>query len=143
MRWDGDSVGHGVADASAFASGADELVEAMREPQWVAEQPEVHLLPHLAEACRDSPFELVPTHLADDGSFEVELAWRGESDAVGAVRRAVYALVGSFAEPATYIRQRRSDGLLVFEVVTGLIGSDAHFTPHGHSIRLRVAGAGT
>jgi hypothetical protein len=46
-RWDDDERGEGVADAGAFAQGAEELVDAMRRPNWVAEQPEVHLLPHL------------------------------------------------------------------------------------------------
>ena len=46
LRWDGDERGEGVADATAFAAGADELVGAMRRPGWVPEEPEVHLLPH-------------------------------------------------------------------------------------------------
>jgi hypothetical protein len=55
------------------------------------------------------------------------------------VRRAVYALVGSIAETATYVRQRRNGGSVAFELVTGIIGEDARFEPHGHAVRFLVA----
>jgi hypothetical protein len=58
-RWDIDERGRGVADASQFAQGAGELVDAMREPNWVAEEPEAHLLPHLRRACEAADAPLV------------------------------------------------------------------------------------
>ena len=60
--------------------------------------------------------------------------------------RRVFALVGSFAEVATYVRQRRStltpDGattgeFAVFEIVTGSPEEES-FAPHGHTVRFRV-----
>ena len=42
LRWDGDERGEGIADATPFAAGALELVDAMRLATWVAEQPEIH-----------------------------------------------------------------------------------------------------
>jgi len=46
-RWEGDERGRGVGDASRLRPGAEELVAAMALPGRVAEQPEVHLSPHL------------------------------------------------------------------------------------------------
>jgi hypothetical protein len=40
-RWDDDQRGDGVADAAGFLAGAEELIAAMRRPNWVAEEPEV------------------------------------------------------------------------------------------------------
>jgi hypothetical protein len=107
IRWEGDERGHGVGDALGLVPGAEELVTAMSAPSWVAEQPEVHLLPHLARELR-------------------------------AVRAAVFALVGHVAETATYVRQRRSEDGLSFEVVTGMLSTDGSFAPHGHSLVLKV-----
>jgi hypothetical protein len=45
-RWDGDEQRYGVADASAFADDAARLVDSMRAPRWIAEEP--------ARRCRSS-----------------------------------------------------------------------------------------
>ncbi len=141
-RWDGDERGEGVADAGAFASAAAELVDTMRSPNWVAEQPEVHLLPHLRSSCESLPLEVVDARVTDDGTFDLELRWSGERNRIGEVRAAVFALVGGFAEISTYVRQRgpESGDPVVFEVVTGFLEAESTFAPHGHTVRLRVAG---
>ena len=46
-RWDTDHRFVGVADASAFAPAVEELAALARRPGWVAEDPEIHLVPHL------------------------------------------------------------------------------------------------
>src|SRR5262249_62318453 len=51
-RWEGDDRGQGVGDASQLVSGASELVTAFGHPTWVAEQPEIHLLPHVESWCQ-------------------------------------------------------------------------------------------
>jgi hypothetical protein len=143
LRWDGDERGEGVADATAFADGAVELIDAMRRPKWVAEEPELHLLPHIERACKTLPFEIDTAGVAPDGAFDVRLRWTGEGQAVGEVRAAVFALVGTFAEISTHVRQRRitapgDEGeTLVFDVVTGILG-DGVFSPHGHTVRVSV-----
>jgi len=143
LRWDGDERGEGVADATAFADGAVELIDAMRRPKWVAEEPELHLLPHIERACKTLPFEIHAAGVAPDGAFDVRLRWTGEGQAVGEVRAAVFALVGTFAEISTHVRQRRitapgDEGeTLVFDVVTGILG-DGVFSPHGHTVRISV-----
>jgi hypothetical protein len=142
LRWDGDERGEGVADATAFAGGAEELVDAMRRPRWVAEEPEIHLLPHVERACETLPFEIEDGRVAADGTFDLRLRWTGEQRGIGQVRAAVFTLVGSFAETATYVRQRRLSGdmpgeTLVFEIATGTV-DDGTFAPHGHTVRIAV-----
>ena len=143
IRWDGDERGEGVSDATALAVGAVELVNAMRHPGWVAEEPEAHLLPHIERACRTLPFEIEDVCLSAEGSFDLRLRWADQGRGVGHVRAAVFALVGSFAESATYVRQRRGttadnqDEMLLFEIVTGIL-DDGAFAPHGHTLRITV-----
>jgi hypothetical protein len=137
-RWADDERGEGVADGRAFAPGADELVAALRQEKWVAEEPELHLLPHIERACAVSRFQLRAVSRAADGAFDVKLDWAGDGGSIGAIREAVFALVGSFAESATYVRQRRAEGqALQFEVATGTLG-DGAFAPHGHTLRLTI-----
>jgi hypothetical protein len=66
---------------------------------------------------------------------------------VGEARAAVFALIGSFGESATYVRQRRvasdRDGSamkLQFEVGTGELAPDTRFDPHGHVGVINVTG---
>ncbi len=138
LRWDGDEVGEGVADAASFLEGARELTEAMRRPNWVTEQPELHLLPHLESACRSLPLRLVDAQTSGDGCYEVRLEWTDGKPGVGAVRAAVFSLVGSVSELSSYIRQRRDEGTLTFEVVTGMVDGETRFAPHGHTLRFTV-----
>jgi hypothetical protein len=41
-RWDGDTRGRGIGDAAQLVPGAGELVEAFGQPDWVAEDPQLH-----------------------------------------------------------------------------------------------------
>ena len=100
-RWDGDERGDGVADAAKFLDGATELIAAMRRPDWVAEQPELHLLPHLEQACKPLPLEILDTRTMEDGSYEVQLDWTGDEPGVGAIRATIFSLLGGIAEPST------------------------------------------
>ena len=144
-RWDGDERGEGVADAALFAAGALELVDAMQLAEWVAEEPAVHLQPHLERACSSLPLQLEDARSSADGTFEVSLRWTGETPPVGEVRAAVFSLVGSFAELATYVRQRGieeiddGDRTFLFEIVTGFVDGESRFAPHGHTVRVHVS----
>jgi hypothetical protein len=143
-RWDDDERGEGVADAAQFVDGASELIAAMRRPNWVAEQPDMHLLPHLERACQELPFRILEARTSDDGVYDVRLGWTGDEAGVGVIRASIFGLLGSIAESSSYIRQRRtttSDGsnaMLSFDVVTGMV-DEMPFTPHGHTLRLSVA----
>jgi hypothetical protein len=146
-RWDDDDRGHGVADAAQLVSGASELVAAFRQPNWVAERPEIHLLPHVEAWCqRDQTLALTRAHTDSTGAYILDFEWRG-AQSVGGARAAVFSLIGSFAENATYVRQRRTagdgDGVaaqLQFEVGTGEVGPDGRFDSHGHVVVINVGG---
>jgi hypothetical protein len=115
----------------------------MQQPNWVAEEPEAHLLPQLEQACRSLPLEILDARTSDDGCYEVELRWTRAEPGVGAIRAAIFGLLGGIAEPASYVRQRRTDStpgsstLLSFEVVTGIV-DEQPFKPHGHTLRFDV-----
>lgn len=140
-RWDVDERGHGVADARQLADGARELVDAMVEEDWVAEDPDAHLLPHIRMACdRDgAPLSLRSAETEPDGTLSVALSWRGSEN--GSPHAAAFALLGEFAESTTYIRYRRERGALVFDVVTGMLATDTTLEPHGHTVRFTIEGA--
>lgn len=142
-RWDGDERGRGVADAQQLVAGASQLVAAFDAPDWVAEDPELHLKPHVDAWCQaDGRLELAHAYSDDEGAFVLDLNWRGGPAGPGAVRAAVYALLGQFAESATYVRQRRigtgqEAPKLRFDVGTGEL--DGAFAPHGHAVVINVA----
>jgi len=144
-RWDDDDRKHGIGDAAQLVSGVSELVAAFSEPAWVAEQPDVHLLPHVEAWCaRDQRLQLIGAHADSGHAYVLDLEWRGASAGVGAARAAAFSLIGSFAETATYVRQRRvaRDGTmeLQFEVGTGELAPDTRFEPHGHAVVINLAG---
>jgi hypothetical protein len=144
-RWDGDVRGRGIGDAEQLVPGASELIAAFGEPTWVAEQPEAHLGPHVEQWCKgDGRLALLGASIDEHHAYVLDLEWRGESAAVGLIRAAVFSLVGSFAESATYVRQRRlregAAAVLWFEVGTGELAPDTRFDPHGHVVVIRVAG---
>jgi hypothetical protein len=145
-RWEDDETGRGVGDAKRLVPGASDLLAAFQEPLWVTEQPEDHLLPHVERWCQDDGrLALRTTSTDDEHTFVLDLEWRGEPTAVGQARAAVFSLIGSFAESATYVRQRRilseSDGSrLRFEIGTGELAPDTRFQPHGHTVVINVAG---
>ena len=147
-RWDGDTRGQGIGDAAQLVAGASELVAGFRQPAWVAEEPELHLLPHIDEWCQqDGRLGLAGAHTDDTGAYVLDLDWCAATGSVGTARAAVFCLIGSFAEDATYVRQRRvaSHGngaamKLQFEVGTGELAPDARFEPHGHAVLINVAG---
>jgi hypothetical protein len=136
-RWDIDERGEGVADATRLLPDARVLLDAMAEPLWVTEQPEAHLLPHIARACAAFPVELGQAHVDANGVLVVDLRWTDpwNGPTVGA---AAFALLGSFAEEMSYVRKDVNDSEVVLETVTGVV-SDGEFAPHGHTVRLRVS----
>jgi hypothetical protein len=147
-RWDGDDREQGIGDATRLVPGASELIAAFGKPAWVAEQPELHLLPHIEAWCqRDRRLALAGAYVDPADAYVVDLEWHGENSGVGEARAAVFSLIGSFAESATYVRQRRvaSNGnpgamKLQFEVGTGELASDARFEPHGHVVLINLSG---
>jgi len=145
-RWDIDERGRGIGDGTRMAPGARDLVAALELPDWVAEEPEAHLLPHLERACavQGSPLELESAEALPDAAYELRLRWLGRRGDLRAARAAAFALIGVIAESATYVRQRDPVGdELLFEVATGMLDEDTEFATHGHTLLLRVTGIGT
>ena len=134
-RWDIDEVGHGVADGSRVLPELDRLRAALASPDWIAEQPEAHLLPHLVAAAERLGLTVTGTSLEPD-LLTVELA--GASDSPRAIA-AAFALVASISEAATYVRQRRGEDM-TFEIATGMLEGDSVFAAHGHLLRLVFRG---
>jgi len=139
-RWDTDDRFVGVADASAFAPAVEELAALARRPGWVAEDPQVHLVPHLLGAGVDG-MRVTGCRAAEDGVLMVT-AEHIPGDGRGVIRRRAWALLGTIAEPAACVREHRDGDAVVFEVVTG-IPEGGPFASHGHVIRLTVLPEGT
>jgi hypothetical protein len=139
-RWDIDTQGEGIGDGRRLAPGARELVHALETPLWVAEDPHLHLFPHLRRRCEaaDFPLALDDVDVDDDGTYVVRLRWAGVGNGPAA-QAAVFALLGEIAESATYVRKR---GEGVYEVATGVLEGDSEYAPHGHTLVLHVSGAG-
>lgn len=142
-RWDTDERGRGVGDAAHLAGETRKLLDAMSAPGWVAEDPEVHLLPHVERFCGrpDSPLALESHETRADATFAVTLRWRGEPGPWREPRAAVFALLGEIAELAVVAREHHDGTDLVLNVVTGMLAGDTAFAPHGHTLRLTVMGA--
>jgi hypothetical protein len=145
-RWEGDLRGRGVADGRRLSNEIDEFRRTITSPDWVAEEPEKHLLPHLQKACGppDADFSLESTAVEVDGTFVVTLRPR-KADNIGQIRAALFALVGQIAEMATYVRQRPQGAgstnpprEVIFEVATGNPSGEGPFAAHGHLVRFRV-----
>ena len=139
-RWDIDERGEGVADAGWLAPEARALVARMETARWVTEDPEAHLLPHIRRLCEreDVPLELIDAHVDADAALFVDCRFVGDWDA-GTANIAAFALLGSIAEPGTFVQQRKSRDGLELAVATGVVSDDGAFATHGHTLVLRVA----
>jgi hypothetical protein len=136
-RWDDDERGHGVADARGLAPGARELVDALEQPDWVAEQPEAHLLPHIEQRCSEPGSRLrLEAATVVEGVLDVTLRWSGGTQREQT--EAVWALLGTFVETASYVRGAADGAEPVWELATGMLAPDTAYAPHGHTVRLRI-----
>jgi hypothetical protein len=134
QRWSDDTRGHGVASAEPFIPALDRLRSAMAEATWVAEEPEAHLLPHISRVAEREGFgwSLISATV-EDAVLVITLVQpdTGPRD----LHEAAYALIGSFAESNTFMREGRNGDDTVFEVVTGMLDGDGAFVGHGHMVR--------
>jgi hypothetical protein len=71
--------------------------------------------------------------------FVVTLCRRDAGASRGRVRADVFALLGTVAESATFVRQVAAGATLTFDVCTGILAGDGPFAPHGHLLRIVVA----
>jgi hypothetical protein len=140
-RWEGDQVGTGVGDAGDFAPGVRKLLEEMVAPDWVVEDPQVHLLPQLERTLAEpsSPWRLVDDVVVS-AVYTVTVAWTRREGTIEQLRRDVFSLVGAVAKTATHVSQQSRRGRLEFDVATGVLEGESRFRPHGHMLRLKVMG---
>lgn len=138
-RWDTDDRLVGVADASGFAHGIEELAELARRPGWVAEEPEVHLVPHLREA-NIAGLHLTECQTSNDGVLAVSATYTPAASRHD-IRQRAWALLGSIAEPAASVREHVNGQTIVFDVVTGIPAGPGPFATHGHAVRVTLTPA--
>jgi hypothetical protein len=140
-RWEDDERGRGVASASHLTGGVEALLAAMAEPDWVAEDADAHLLPHIESGAGETA-GVVSAEVNDAGELVVDVELTGpppEDGRFNANRRAIaFGLIGMFAETGTYVEELELDGGAEFVVVTGMLEGTTPFLPHGHTVRLRV-----
>jgi hypothetical protein len=136
-RWDDDERGRGVGHARRLITPLDELVALAGEDGWVAEEPETHLLPGLRRRIELSGLTLEEAKAESDGSFRVRLSSSTKLSR-REIRESVWSILGGAVELTTYVREVQSDGMVRFEVVTG-IPPGGRFTTHGHTISVEVS----
>ncbi|HYL09028.1 MAG TPA: hypothetical protein VEU76_10785 [Candidatus Udaeobacter sp.] len=136
-RWDDDERGHGIADASASVGAISQLAELARTKDWVAEEPEVHLLPGLRERIAVSGLGLDSFAADRDGKFSVRLKTTMKLSR-REIRQSVWSILGGVTELTTHVRETASEGLVAFEVVTGIPPDSGRFATHGHTLRIEV-----
>lgn len=138
-RWDTDDRFTGDADASAFATAIEDLAALARRPGWIAEEPEIHLAPHLRSAAVEG-LRIAEIGVGEDNVLAVSALY-DPALGHGELRRRAWALLGAVAEPAAHVRERRGtshDDAVVFEVVTGIPDGSGPFATHGHTLRLTL-----
>jgi hypothetical protein len=139
-RWEHDPCGQGIADGRWIAPRVARLQALLQLPHWVAEEPAMHLLPHLQQACdrADSPWHLV--QVADlEAVYVVALEWVRAGGRARELRADVFSLIGQIAESVTFVEQQVAGDEVVFDLVTGMPDQGA-FVGHGHLLQLRIGG---
>jgi hypothetical protein len=125
-----------MASAEASVPDLDRLREAMLEPDWVAEEAELHLLPHVRRLCDERGWTISRAEVVE-AVLEIDVTF---TDDVRNPTEAAFALIGTLAEPSTHVVQTKPDhGRDVAVVITtGVLAGDSAFAPHGHVVRLHV-----
>jgi hypothetical protein len=134
-RWDTDARGAGVASGGAAVSALDELRKALLAPDWVAEEPELHLLPHLERAATELGYSIT-SDLLGPGHLRVRID--GAPENAGERRHLAYLLIASIAESDTAVQERATSGGTEYLVATGLVRDDQPFAPHGHLLTIKL-----
>ncbi len=127
-----------MAGAEAGIDALDRLRAAMLVPDWVAEEPELHLLPHVRRVCDEREWRIRRSEVVDD-VLEVDVATNLRSR--GELRAAAFVLIGSFAEASTHVVATSRDDSVDVTVTTGMLEGDGAFAPHGHVVRLSLHAA--
>lgn len=136
-RWSDDERGRGIADANSSVPAISELAALAATPEWVAEEPERHLLPGLRERIEISGLSLDGAEVQADGSLRITLS-SGTKLSRREIRKSVWSILGGAVEMTTHVHETSSDEKVAFDVVTGLPPGDGPFSTHGHTLRIEV-----
>ena len=136
-RWDTDERGRGIASARQSLPAIEQLAELAGVTDWVAEDPEAHLLPGLRERIEISGLRLDSVEVDPDSTLRVRLG-SGTKVSRREIRQSVWGILGGVAELSTLVRETASGEIVTFDVVTG-IPPGGHFATHGHTLRIEVA----
>src|SRR5690349_20735646 len=117
-RWDTDERRHGVASASGSLHALNELAELARSENWVAEDPERHLLPGLRDRVAISGLSLDEASVDGDGTLRVRLSSASRLSR-REIRQSVWSILGGAVELTIHVHETSADGSVIFEVVTG------------------------
>jgi len=122
-----------------IANSVNLLSTVLAQSDWITESPEAHVLPHIQHACAapNAVWQLKRA-LNKDGIFQIDLVWIRDSGSISELRSDMYALIGGFAEPISFIRQRVLEGGLEFHIATGFLGTDTAYQEHGHLVQIFV-----
>jgi hypothetical protein len=139
-RWDDDARGIGTGDARAWRPLVETLATIVDEEGWVAEEPELHLLPHLEAATAGGPLAIRGTRTGADETFVVDLHWVGPGEPSRlAIRSSLYALIATVAETVTVLHEPPEARGRIVDVLSGSADGDGPFAGHGHTVRLEVS----
>jgi hypothetical protein len=108
----------------------------MLEPDWVTEEPDLHLLPHIRRASADRGWTVQRAEVVD-AVLEVDVV----APDARSPTEAAFLLLGTFAESSTHIVSTTRDvgREIAVTVTTGVLEGDSVFAPHGHVVRIRVS----
>jgi hypothetical protein len=81
-------------------------------------------------------------HTGDDSVLDVAASY-SPGDSNRDIRRRAWALIGTIAEPAASVRERRRGNSLVCEVVTDVPDGSGQFASHGRPLRLTLVPGST
>ena len=136
-RWDADEIGHGGRDARAALPAIEQLALLAGEANWVAEDPEAHLLPGLRRRAETSGLSVDAVDVDSGGTLRVRLSFATKLSR-REIRESVWSMLGGVAELTSLVTESQSADSITFDVVTGIPPGDGHFATHGHTIRLEV-----
>jgi hypothetical protein len=140
-RWETDERRHGVSSAAAHLPAINELAELATTPDWVTEDPEDHLLPGLRNGAEATGLTITSFATDPEGMFVVH--FKGASGlSRRQLRQAAWTIAGGVAEMSAHVREKRDDGGVTFEIVTGNPQDSGPFATHGHTLKLVIDSAG-
>ena len=140
-RWDTDERGHGIASANAHLGAIGELARLAAREDWVAEDPETHLVPGLRRGAEATGLTITSFAFDPEGRFTVHFKGAAAMSR-REVRQAAWTILGAVCELTTHVSEVVVDGDVTFDVVTGMGENAGTFATHGHSLRLVIDGAG-